>query len=90
MSVSISEETVGWLLGNNCRALIFLKRLCRVSINVPRRTRDGSRIALISGSLRNVSKAGEIVKLDIGQPHLLLTDVGADRLRKDQSRVEER
>ena len=90
MSVSISEDTAGWLLGNNCRALIFLKEHCKVSMNVPRKREDGRRIALISGSLREVSKAGEIVKLDVGQPHLVLTDVGANRLRKDRSRVEER
>ena len=55
------------------------------------RKRGGGRpIVLISGSLKEVSKAGEIVKLDVGQPQLVLTDAGATRLTKDRSRVEER
>ena len=90
MSVSISEDTVSWLLENNRRALTFIQEHCKVSMNVPRKRGDGRRIALISGSLRDVSRAGEIVKLDAGQPHLVLTDVGANRLRKDKPRVEER
>ena len=90
MSVSISEDTAGWLLGNNCRALIFIKEHCKVSMDVPRRKLDEKRIAHIKGSLRGVGKAGAIVKLDVGQPHLVLTEAGAKRLNKDRSRVEER
>ena len=90
MSVSISEGLAGWLLGENCRALIFIKLLCHVSMEVPRRRGDEGRTVIISGSLRNVSKAGQIVKLDVGEPHLLLTDEGAKRLRKDRCRVEDR
>ena len=90
MSVSISEDTAGWLLGNNCRTLIFIKQHCNVSMEVPRRRLDEKRIAHISGSLRGVSKAAAIVKLDVGQPHLVLTEAGAKRLIKDRSRVEER
>ena len=91
MSVSVSEDTVGWLLGNNRRALAFIQEHCNVSMNVEERKRGGGRpIVLISGSLREVSKAGEIVKLDVGQPQLVLTDAGATRLTKDRSRVEER
>ena len=90
MSISISEDSAGWLLGENCRALIFLKSLCHVSMEVPRRRGHGGRTVLISGSLRNVSKAGQIVKLDVREPHLLLTDEGVNRLRKDRSRVEDR
>ena len=90
MSVSISEDTAGWLLGNNCRALIFIKQYCDVSMDVPRRRQDEKRIAFITGSLRGVGKAGAIVKLDVGQPHLVLTEAGAKRLIKDRCRVEER
>ena len=91
MSVSVSEDTVGWLLGNNRRALAFIQEHCNVSMNVEERKRGGGRpIVLISGSLKEVSKAGEIVKLDVGQPQLVLTDAGATRLTKDRSRVEER
>ena len=90
MSVSVSEDTVGWLLGNNCRALIFIKKHCNVSMVVPRKRGDEGRIVLVSGSLREVGKAAAIVKLDVGQPHLVLTQAGADRLRKDRSRVEDR
>ena len=90
MSVSISEDTAGWLLGNNCRALIFIKQYCDVSMDVPRRKPEEKRIAHIKGSLRGVGKAGAIVKLDVGHPHLVLTEAGAKRLIKDRSRVEER
>ena len=91
LSVSISEDTVGWLLGNSRRALTFIQQHCNVSINVQESKRgDGRRVAVISGSLRGVSKAGEIVKLDVGEPRLVLTDVGAKRLRRDRPRVEER
>ena len=61
-----------------------------MSMVVPRKRGDEGRIVLVSGSLREVGKAAAIVKLDVGQPHLVLTQAGADRLRKDRSRVEDR
>ena len=53
------------------------------------RGRNGNQV-VVKGSSRGISKVGAIVKLDVGPPNLLLTDKGADRLRKDRHRVEER
>ena len=53
------------------------------------RGRDGTQV-VVKGSSRGISKVGAIVKLDVGPPNLLLTDMGAARLRNDRLRVEER
>ena len=88
MALSASEQLVDWLVGHKCHAIKFLELLCNVSI-VLERGRNGNKV-VVKGSLRGISKAGAIVKLDVGPPNLLLTDNGADRLRKDRHRVEER
>ena len=88
MTLSASEQLVDWLVWNKRHAIKFLELLCNVSI-VLERGRNGSQV-VVKGSLRGISKAGAIVKLDVGPPNLLLTDKGADRLRKDRFRVEER
>ena len=88
MALSASEQLVDWLVGHKCHAIKFLELLCNVSI-VLERGRNGNQV-VVKGSLRGISKAGAIVKLDVGPPNLLLTDNGAARLRKDRRRVEER
>ena len=86
MTLSASEHD--WLVWNKSRAIKFLELLCNVSI-VLERGRNGNQV-VVKGSSRGISKVGAIVKLDMGPPNLLLTDKGADRLRKDRFRVEER
>ena len=86
MTLSASEHD--WLVWNKSRAIKFLELLCNVSI-VLERGRNGNQV-VVKGSSRGISKVGAIVKLDVGPPNLLLTDEGADRLRKDRLRVEER
>ena len=88
MTLSASEQLADWLVGHKYHAIKFLELLCNVSI-VLERGRNGNQV-VVKGSLRGISKAGAIVKLDVGPPNLLLTDNGADRLRKDRHRVEER
>ena len=88
MTLSASEQLVDWLVGHKCHAIKFLERLCNVSIVLERG--GNANQVVVKGSLRGISKAGAIVKLDVGPPNLLLTDKGADRLRKDRHRVEER
>ena len=88
MTLSASQQLADWLVWNKCHAIKFLELLCNVSI-VLERGRNGNKV-VVKGSLRGISKAGAIVKLDVGPPNLLLTDNGADRLRKDRHRMEER
>ena len=91
LTMSISDDTAGWILGNKCFMVNYLRQLCGVSLNVrPWQYGEGGRTIVIKGSSRGVGEARAIVKLDVGQPHLMLTEEGARRLIRDRFKVEER
>ena len=91
LTMPISDDTAGWILGNKCFMVTYLRQLCGVSLNVmPWQYGEGSRTIVIKGSSRGVGEARAIVKLDVGQPHLMLTEEGAKRLIRDRFKVQER